>query len=133
MSAYERVPVEAQPQDVVAAVREAIKARGIREYAVVDHGRDMRDAGAAGFEAWTLIFGNPAAGARLLARELAAAVDIPLRLAVVRGSHGGSDIILRDMRTLLGEHHPAEADAFNEVLRALASRAREIATARTAG
>ncbi|MDP9400786.1 MAG: DUF302 domain-containing protein [Actinomycetota bacterium] len=29
------------------------------------------------------MFGNPAAGAKLLARELAAAVDIPLRLAVV--------------------------------------------------
>jgi uncharacterized protein (DUF302 family) len=132
MSAYERVPVEAPPQDVVAALREAIKARGIYEYAVVDHGRDMRDAGAPGFEAWTLIFGNPAAGARLLARDLAAAVDIPLRLAVVRGSHGGSDIVLRDMRTLIGEH-PAEADAFNGVLRALAARAREIATAGSAG
>ncbi|MCW2950916.1 MAG: hypothetical protein JWQ48_86 [Conexibacter sp.] len=133
MSAYERMPVAAPPREVVAAVRQAIKARGMYEYAVVDHGHDMRDAGAPGFEAWTLIFGNPAAGARLLARDLAAAVDIPLRLAVVRGSHGGSDIILRATRTLIGEQHPVEADAFDGALRALAARAREIATASAAG
>jgi len=43
----------------------------------------MAAEGAPGFTAWTLVFGYPAAGAKLLARDLDAAVDIPLRLAVV--------------------------------------------------
>jgi uncharacterized protein (DUF302 family) len=80
MNAYERLPVDAPPAVVVSALREALESRGITEYAVVDHGHDMAQAGAPGFEAWTLVFGNPAAGAKLLARDLAVAVDIPLRL-----------------------------------------------------
>ncbi len=125
MSAYERVPFEAEPAAVVAALREAIKARGITEYAVVDHGHDMAQAGVAGVVAWTLIFGSPAGGAKLLARELAAAVDIPLRLAVIAGADGGSEIVLRDMRSLLGDELGDIADGFTAVLRAIASDVRE--------
>jgi uncharacterized protein (DUF302 family) len=129
MSAYERVPVEAPPAAVVAALRAALKSRGITEYAVVDHGDDMAQAGAPGFAAWTLVFGNPAAGAKLLAREIAAAVDIPLRLAVIAATDGGSEIVLRDMRSLLSEDLADLADGFTAVLRTLAIEARDSATA----
>jgi uncharacterized protein (DUF302 family) len=95
----------------------------------VDHGRDMAAAGAPGHVAWTLVFGNPAAGAKLLERDLAAAVDIPLRLAVIAAESGGSEIVLRDTRTLLAADLAALADAFNDVLRALAADARDRATA----
>jgi uncharacterized protein (DUF302 family) len=117
MSAYERMRVEAAPEAVVAALRDALRARGITEYAVVDHGHDMA---AAGVVAWTLVFGNPAAGAKLLERDLAAAVDIPLRLAVI-AADGGSEIVLRDMRTLIDDDL---GGAFTQVLRGLAEDAR---------
>jgi uncharacterized protein (DUF302 family) len=125
MSVYERVPVDSPPAAVVAALRETLKSRGITEYAVVDHGHDMAQAGAAGFAAWTLVFGNPAAGAKLLARDMAAAVDIPLRLAVIGQTGGGSEIVLRDMRSLLGEDLTDIADQFTSVLRGLATAARD--------
>jgi len=128
MSAYERVAVDASPEAVVAALRESVRSRGITKYAVVDHGHDMAAAGATGFVAWTLVFGNPAAGAKLLERELVAAVDIPLRLAVIAGAGRGSEIVLRDMRSLLGDDFADIADAFNQVLRALAADARDRAT-----
>ena len=128
MSAYERVAVDASPEAVVAALRESVRSRGITEYAVVDHGRDMAAAGATGFLAWTVVFGNPAAGAKLLEQELAAAVDIPLRLAVIAGAGGGSEIVLRDMRSLLDDDLADIADTFNHVLRALAADARDRAT-----
>jgi uncharacterized protein (DUF302 family) len=126
ISHYERVWVDAPPDVVVAAMRESLKSHGITEYAVVDHGHDMAAAGVPGIVAWTLVFGNPAAGAKLLESDLAAAVDIPLRLAVIQAL-GGSEIVLRDMRSLLGDEHTALADAFTQVLRALADdvRARE--------
>jgi uncharacterized protein (DUF302 family) len=124
MSAYERVPVAAAPEAVVAALRDALRERGITEYAVIDHGHDMAAAGAPANPAWTLVFGNPAAGAKLLALDRAAAVDIPLRLAVI-GTDDGSEIVLRDMRSLLDNDI---ADAFNDVLRALAADARSRAT-----
>jgi uncharacterized protein (DUF302 family) len=81
----------------------------------------MAEAGQTAYPAWTLVFGNPAAGARVLAADLAAAVDIPLRLAVI-GREGGSEIVLRDMRTLLDG---AVADDFTRVLRGLAEAARD--------
>src|SRR6267378_8348229 len=101
MSAYERVSVDAAPEATVSALREALRSRGITEYAVVDHGHDMAAAGAPGFTAWTLVFGNPAAGAKLLARDLDAAVDIPLRVAVIPAGSGASEIVIRDTRSLL--------------------------------
>ncbi len=125
MTGREVVHVDAHPAEVVQALQDVLHERGIKLYAVVDHGHDMRDAGAAGFTAWTLVFGNPAAGAQLLAHDLDAAVDIPLRLAVVAEDHEKSRIVLRDMRTLLGDRHGELADAFTGVLRALANEARE--------
>jgi uncharacterized protein (DUF302 family) len=118
---YERMPVDAPPDVVVAALRDVLRERGITEYAVVDHGHDMAAAGQTAYPAWTLIFGNPAAGAKVLARDLAAAVDIPLRLAVIGGA-GGSEIVIRDMRTLIDAE---VADEFTNVLRSLADAARD--------
>jgi uncharacterized protein (DUF302 family) len=97
MNAYERVAVDAPPDAVVAALREALESGAITEYAVVDHGRDTAAAGARAYAAWTLVFGNPAAGAKLLARDIAAAVDIPLRLAVIAAEPERSEIVLRTL------------------------------------
>jgi uncharacterized protein (DUF302 family) len=123
VSPYVRVPVDVPPQAAVDALRHELAARGITEYAVVDHGHDMARAGAAGFSAWTLVFGNPAAGARVLAGDLAAAVDIPLRLAVIAGAQG-TEVVYRDMRTLLAEELGEVADALTGVLRDLATSVR---------
>jgi uncharacterized protein (DUF302 family) len=125
VSAYERLAVEAAPDAVVSALREVLSSRAMTEYAVIDHGRDMTAAGAPGFPAWTLIFGNPAAGAKLLARDLAAAIDIPLRIAVIAGESRSSEIVLRDMRSLLSDDLADLAEAFTQVLRSLAQEARD--------
>jgi uncharacterized protein (DUF302 family) len=119
---YERVTCDRSPEEVVAALREALRARGITEYAVVDHGHDMAAAGRPGFVAWTLIFGNPAGGANVLALEPAAAVDIPLRIAVI-GAEQGCALVFRDMRTLLAPALGEVADGFTGLLRSLASEA----------
>jgi hypothetical protein len=92
MSAYERFAVDAVPETGVSALRGGLHERGFAEYAVVNHGRDMAAAGQPRFVAWTLILGNPAAGAALLARGLAAAVDIPLRLAIIATERGANEM-----------------------------------------
>jgi uncharacterized protein (DUF302 family) len=125
MTERERIPVDASPAEVVSLLRETLKSRGITEYAVIDHGHDMAEAGAPGFTAWTLVFGNPAAGAKLLQRDLAATVDIPLRLAVIPGTESGSEIVLRDMRSLLGDGLAEIADGLTNVLRGLATGVRD--------
>jgi uncharacterized protein (DUF302 family) len=123
VSRYVRVPVGVPPRVAVDVLRRELAARGITEYAVVDHGRDMARAGAPGLTAWTLVFGNPAAGARVLAGDLAAAVDIPLRLAVIAEGQR-TEVVYRDMRTLLGEELGEVADALTGVLRDLATSVR---------
>src|SRR5262245_446621 len=115
---YERIAVDLSPEQAVVALRAELAKRGITEYACVDPGRDMAQAGAPGFTAWTLVFGNPAAGARVLAADLAAAVDIPLRIAVIAGENG-TELVYRDMRTLLGEELANVADALTAALRDL--------------
>jgi uncharacterized protein (DUF302 family) len=127
MSTYEHVEVDAPAASAVAALREALRSRGITEYAVVDHGHDMAAAGVTPHPAWTLVFGNPAAGAALLDRALSAAVDIPLRIAVIGRGAERSAIVIRPMRTLLGDEHADLADRFTAMLRALAEDARAAA------
>ena len=87
----------------------------------------MAAAGVTPHPAWTLVFGNPAAGAALLDRALSAAVDIPLRLAVIGRGAERSAIVIRPMRTLLGDEDADLADRFTAVLRALAEDARAAA------
>jgi uncharacterized protein (DUF302 family) len=118
---YERVDVDATPEVVVVRLREALLARGLTEYAIVDHGRDMAAAGHPGYVAWTLVFGNPAAGTRVLDHDVAAAVDIPLRLAVVGAGAQHAQVVFRDMRTLLAPEIGEVADAMTALLRALAN------------
>jgi uncharacterized protein (DUF302 family) len=127
MSPYEHVEVHAPGPAVVAALRDALRSRAITEYAVVDHGHDMAAAGVTPHPAWTLVFGNPAAGVALLDRDLSAAVDIPLRLAVIGRGGEESSIVIRPMRTLLGNEHADLADRFTALLRALADEARATA------
>jgi uncharacterized protein (DUF302 family) len=127
MSPYEHVEVDAPDAIVVAALREALRSRGITEYAVVDHGPDMAAAGVTPHPAWTLVFGNPAAGEALLDRALSAAVDIPLRLAVIGRGSERSAIVIRPMGTLLGDENADLADRFTALLRTLAEDARATA------
>jgi uncharacterized protein (DUF302 family) len=125
--AYERLPVAAEAAIAVQHLRDTLRARGFTEYAVVDHGHDKAAAGAPSHPAWTLVFGNPAAGEKLLARELSAAVDIPLRLAVVATGVAASAIVLRPMESLLPAQLSDLAAAFTAALRSVAHDGRDSA------
>ena len=129
MSSYELTDVAAPAQTSVAAIRAELKRRGITEYAVVDHGHDMGAAGVTPHPAWTLVFGNPAAGEALLAADLSAAVDIPLRLAVIAVDDQHSQIVLRPMQSLLADELSTVAERLTTVLRTIAAAARDAAQA----
>ncbi len=121
---YEYTGVTAAPETTVAAISAELRARGIKEYVVVDHGHDMAAAGVTAHPAWTLVFGNPAAGEAVLAGELEAAVDIPLRLAVI-ASEDGSTIVARPMTTLLSDALAPVAEQLTGVLKNIAEAARD--------
>jgi uncharacterized protein (DUF302 family) len=129
MSGYELTEVAAPAEKTVEALRAELQQRGITEYAVVDHGHDMAAAGVTAHPAWTLIFGNPAAGEALLAADLTAAVDIPLRLAVIGLGEQRSQIVMRPMETLLADDLGVIAERLSTVLKSIAKGASEAAQA----
>lgn len=93
----------------VSVIREELARRGILEYAVVDHAKDMAASGVTPFPAYTLIFGNPRLGSQLLQESLDIVVDIPLRIGLYQN---GSSVYVgyRKMTSLLEnlvESHPA--------------------------
>jgi uncharacterized protein (DUF302 family) len=118
---YELTDVAAPATVVVDALRKELRVRGITEYATVDHGHDMAAAGVTTHPAWTLVFGNPAAGEAVLAADLAAAVDIPLRLAVIGRGDDQSQIVMRPMESLLDPELAGVAQRLDGVLRTLAA------------
>lgn len=123
----ERLDVPAPARAVVAAVRAAARARYLTEYAVVDHGRDLAADGRDRMAAWTILLSDPALESKLLRLDLAGAVDLPLRIAVVEAGPQRSEIVLRDMRTLLRDDLAHLADACTALLAAVAAEAAELA------
>ena len=126
-SVPECIEVPAPAWTVVSAVRDVVRARYLTEYAVIDHGRDLAADGRDRMPAWTILFSDPALEAKLLKRDLINAVDLPLRIAVVERECGHSEIVVRDMRTLLRGDLEHLADACTAVLAAIAAEAAELA------
>lgn len=79
--------------------------RNLVEYAVVDHRKDMLERHVADPQwAYTVIFGNLVAGAKLMEKALTTVADMPVRLGVY-GSNEGSTIVYHMMSSLLQSHH----------------------------
>ncbi|MBB5326374.1 uncharacterized protein (DUF302 family) [Anoxybacillus tepidamans] len=97
--------VTEEPKDIVQKICTSLEKQRIKIYAVVDHQSDMDTAQVFSYPAFTIIFGNPRMGSKLLKKLPIAAVDIPLRIAVIRSESGkGSSIIFRDMEYLFKEY-----------------------------
>lgn len=97
--------VNEEPKDIVQKICSRLEEHEINIYAVVDHQLDMNAVGVASYPAFTILFGNPRMGSKLLEKLPVATIDIPLRLAVIKSESGrGSTIIFRDMEHLFEEY-----------------------------
>lgn len=94
---------------VVDAICQSIGLKGLRLYAVIDHRREIEEAAATPFTAYTIIFGSPALSSMLLAGNIELSVDIPLRLSVVP-KQDGCRLIWRDMHSLLSDFQVANSE-----------------------
>jgi uncharacterized protein (DUF302 family) len=93
--------VNEEPKDLVKKICSCIEERGIKLYAIVDHQKDMEALKVYSYPAFTILFGNPRMGSKLLEKLPMAAIDIPLRLSVIKSESGeGSTVIFRDMEHL---------------------------------
>jgi len=68
--------------DTEALLTELVRAKGLKLFAVIDHGAEAKAAGLELRETKVLIFGSPEAGTPVMAAAPLAALDLPLKVLV---------------------------------------------------
>jgi uncharacterized protein (DUF302 family) len=68
--------------DIVAKLCELIEARGLKLFAVVDHGGEARQIGLELRDTKVVIFGSPEAGTPVMQSMPLAALDLPLKVLI---------------------------------------------------
>jgi uncharacterized protein (DUF302 family) len=68
--------------ETVTRLTELIAARGLKLFAVIDHGGEARAAGLELRETVVVIFGSPAAGTPVMEAAPLVALDLPLKVLV---------------------------------------------------
>jgi uncharacterized protein (DUF302 family) len=76
------------PQDTVRRLEATVKARGMMEFARIDHAAGAADAGLALPPTELVIFGNARAGTPLMQRDQTIGIDLPLKALVWQDAAG---------------------------------------------
>jgi len=84
----------------VQRLQKAIEERGLTLLAHIDHRANARSAGLELAGSELLLFGNPAAGTKLMQRDPAAGLDLPMRLLVFEDGDGATWLVYRDPAAL---------------------------------
>lgn len=69
-------------RDVLARLLIELEERGVRLFAVIDHGEAAREAGLTLSDEVVAIFGNPSVGTKLMQHNARAGIDLPLRILI---------------------------------------------------
>ena len=127
-----QAPVHAAPVEIgsslpfaatVEAIQQALQAKGLRVFAVIDHAAAAREAGMAMRPATVVLFGRPQAGTPLMQADPALALDLPLRVLVAEDASGRVTVSWHRSSTLAAIHglppeRLAPLDAAEPLLRA---------------
>lgn len=82
------IPGHQSVDRTVQKLEEILKAKGVKLFAVVDHGGEAEKAGMHMRPTKLLIFGNPKAGTPLMIASPGAAIDLPLKVLVWEDADG---------------------------------------------
>jgi uncharacterized protein (DUF302 family) len=86
-----------------------LRARGIKQFAMVDHSGEGEQVGLQMRPTKLLIFGNPKAGTSLMVAAPSVAIDLPLKMLVWEDANGKVWISYNDPTYLAARHGlPAE-------------------------
>ena len=111
-------------EETVAILRQLLVERGIKLFALIDHGGEAHDAGMVMPPTKLLIFGSPTAGTPLMLAEPTSAIDLPLKLLVWEDVHGVTWLSYNDTAYLQDRHHlPADLIQTIDVVGQLAQQA----------
>lgn len=91
-------------EETVARLEAALRAKGVKLFAVVDHAGEAQAAGLAMRPTKVLIFGNPKAGTPVMLAAPSTALDLPLRILVAEGVDGQVTLAWNDPAWLQQRH-----------------------------
>lgn len=108
----------------VEKVRTLLAAKGVREFALIDHSGEAAKVGLTMPQTKVLIFGNPKGGTPLMLASLSVAIDLPLKLLVREDDAGEVWVSYYAAEALLKRHGLPEHFAANlAVLKTIADEA----------
>jgi uncharacterized protein (DUF302 family) len=99
--------------ETIARVRALLEAKGIKEFALIDHSGEAAKAGLTMPKTQVLIFGNPKGGTPLMLAQPNVAIDLPLKLLVREDAAGEVWVSYWSAQALLERHGLAAAFAAN--------------------
>jgi uncharacterized protein (DUF302 family) len=113
-------------EETVARIRAVLQAKGIQEFALIDHSGEAQKAGLTMPKTQVVIFGNPKGGTPLMLAAPSVAIDLPLKLLVREDAGGQVWISYWSAQALLKRHGLAESFAANiAAIEAIARQAAE--------
>ncbi len=112
--------------ETIARVRALLSAKGIHEFALIDHSGEAEKVGLTMPKTQVLIFGNPKGGTPLMLAAPSIAIDLPLKLLVREDAAGDAWVSYWSAQALLQRHGLAESFAANiAVIEMIARQAAE--------
>ncbi|WP_086929286.1 DUF302 domain-containing protein [Agarilytica rhodophyticola] len=96
-----------------------IKEKGLGVVARVNHQANAQKVGLEMNEAQVIIFGNPKAGTLIMQKNIAAALDLPMRVVVYKDDSGKVYIAYRSPKTIEESFAIADCPVFDQMSEAL--------------
>ncbi len=87
-----KVKVKSSVKDSAEHITKLLQEKGFKIFADIDHQANAQSVDLEMPESRVLIFGNPMAGTKLMQKDIAMSLDLPLRLAIV--DDGGETLIV---------------------------------------
>ena len=103
--------------ETVTRLQNAIQAKGMTVFAVIDHHAAARQNGLEMQPATVIVFGTPKAGTPLMVKDPAFALQLPLRVLVTE-TDGKVQVVYPSTRALIQNSHIDYADVENTLAKA---------------
>lgn len=91
-----KVKVDLSVAESAERIKQSLQEKGFTLFCDIDHQANARSVDLELPAARALIFGNPLAGTKLMQKDIAASLDLPLRISVVED---GGDTLVVHMST----------------------------------
>jgi uncharacterized protein (DUF302 family) len=99
------IPSHHSVDETVKRVEEALAAKGIKLFALIDHSGEAEKAGLQMRPTKLLIFGNPKAGTPWMVAAPTIAIDLPIKLLIAEDADGRTWISYNDPAYIQSRHH----------------------------